>query len=44
MGAMGKGPLCYGEFEMATEKSQGEPESFSTLGIGSSIMYYYIRH
>jgi hypothetical protein len=27
-----------GEFKMAEEKVQGKPESFSLLGIGSSIM------
>jgi hypothetical protein len=42
MGSMGKGTLCYGEREMATEKAQGKPESFSILGIGSSMMYSYI--
>jgi hypothetical protein len=31
-----------GECKMAEEKVQGKTESFSTLGIASSIMYSYI--
>ena len=43
MGKMGKGTLQTQSGKMAKEKVRGEPESFSSLGIGSSIMYDYIR-
>ena len=43
MGKMGEGPLQTQSGKMAKEKVQGEPKTFSSLGIGSSIMYLYIR-
>ena len=43
MDKMGKGTLQTQSGKMAKEKVRGEPESFSALGIGSSIMYLYIR-
>ena len=43
MGKKGKGTLQTQSGKMAKEKVRGEPESFSLLGIGSSVMYNYIR-
>ncbi len=40
---MGKGTLQTQSGKMAREKVQGEPKTFSSVGIGSSIMYNYIR-
>jgi len=39
---MGKASIQNGECKMDTEKVQGNPSTFSALGIGSSVVLYYI--
>jgi len=43
MGEMGKAALQNGKRKMANEKVQDKSNSFSALGIGSSVAHYYIR-
>ncbi len=43
MGKMGEGPLQTQSGKMAKEKVSRKSETLSALGIGSSIMYDYIR-
>jgi len=43
MGEMGKAALQNGKRKMANEKVQDKSNSFSPLGIGSSVAHYYIR-
>jgi len=43
MGEMGKAALQNGKRKMAKGKVQDKSDSFSALGIGSSVLHYYIR-
>jgi len=40
---MGKAALQNGKRKMAKEKVQDKSNSFSALGIGSSVVHHYIR-
>ncbi len=42
MDQMGKTALQNGKRNLAKEKVQEEPSTFPALGIGSSVVHYYI--